>query len=125
MTVRHLLILLLVLVFLADNSLIAPGEASTNTSPYTQTSARKAKEAKKLFNQKCAKCHGSDGAGQTVFGQIVSATDLTDPVWQDKVDDRQILNSITHGRGQMPSFGKKLSKEQITSLSDYVRAFRK
>jgi cytochrome c oxidase cbb3-type subunit III len=91
---------------------------------HTQMSPAKAKAAKKLFSQKCVKCHGSDGGGNTVFGQIVSATDLTDSKWQDKVDDNQIVNSITHGKGQMPSFEKKLTKDQITLLSNYVRSFR-
>src|SRR6185369_14890484 len=77
------------------------------------------------FSQKCVKCHGSDGTGQTIFGQIAGATDLTASKWQDKVDDKQIVNSITHGKGQMPSFEKKLSTEQITLLSTYVRTFRK
>ena len=90
----------------------------------TQMSPVKAKAAKKLFSQKCVKCHGSDGTGKTIFGQIAGATDLTDSKWQDKVDDKQIVNSITHGRGQMPSFEKKLSKEQIALLSSYVRTFR-
>ena len=91
----------------------------------TQMSPAKTKAAKKLFSQKCVKCHGSDGAGKTVFGQIAGTTDLTDPEWQDKADDKQIVNSITHGRGQMPSFEKQLSKEQIELLSNYVRGFRK
>lgn len=91
----------------------------------TQMSPAKTKAAKKLFSQKCVKCHGSDGAGKTVFGQVVSATDLTDPAWQERVDDKRITNSITHGRGQMPSFEKKLSKEQIELLSNYVRAFKR
>lgn len=91
----------------------------------TQMSPAKTKAAKKVFSQRCVKCHGSDGAGKTVFGQIAGATDLTDAAWQDRVDDKRITNSITHGRGQMPSFEKKLSKEQITLLSNYVRAFRK
>ena len=91
----------------------------------TEMSPAKAKAAKKLFSQKCVKCHGSDGTGKTLFGQIAGATDLTDSKWQDKVDDKQIVNSITHGRGQMPSFEKKLSTEQITLLSNYVRSFRK
>jgi len=91
----------------------------------TQMSPAKAKVAKKLFSQKCVKCHGSDGTGKTIFGQIAGATDLTASKWQDKVDDKQIVNSITHGKGQMPSFEKKLSTEQITLLSTYVRTFRK
>jgi cbb3-type cytochrome c oxidase subunit III len=91
----------------------------------TQMSPAKAKAAKKLFGQKCVKCHGSDGMGKTIFGQIAGATDLTDSKWQDKVDDKQIVNSITHGKGQMPSFEKKLSKENIELLANYVRGFRK
>lgn len=91
----------------------------------TQMSPAKAKAAKKLFSQKCVKCHGSDGTGKTIFGQIAGATDLTDSKWQDRVDDKQIVNSITHGRGQMPSFEKKLSKDQIAQLAQYVREFRR
>jgi len=91
----------------------------------TPMSPAKAKAAKKLFSQKCVKCHGSDGTGKTIFGQIAGATDLTDSKWQDKVDDKQIVNSITHGRGQMPSFEKKLSKDQIAQLAQYVREFRR
>src|SRR6185503_10875975 len=91
----------------------------------TQISPAKAKAAKKLFSLKCVKCHGSDGTGQTIFGQIAGATDLTDSKWQDKVDDKQVVNSITHGRGQMPSFEKKLSKDQIAQLAQYVREFRR
>jgi cbb3-type cytochrome c oxidase subunit III len=90
----------------------------------TQMSPATAKAAKKLFSQKCVSCHGSDGAGKTVFGQIAGARDLTDPAWHDRVADKEIVNAITYGRGQMPSFEKKLSKEQIAMLSTYVRTFR-
>lgn len=92
--------------------------------PQSQTAA-KTKEAKKLFKQRCAKCHSSDGTGKSPYGQIVGATDLTDPEWQKRVDDEQILNSLTHGRGQMPAFDKKLTKEQLASLAVYVRSFKK
>lgn len=92
--------------------------------PHSQTSAAKSKEAKKLFKQKCAKCHGSDGAGNTQYGQIVGATDLADPEWQKRVDDERILNSVTHGRGQMPGFEKKLTNEQLALLAAYVRSFK-
>ena len=86
--------------------------------------ATNAKEAKKLFKQNCVKCHGADGAGETSSGQIVGATDFTDSEWHKRVDDQRLINSITYGRGQMPPFAKKLSKEQIRSLLAYVRAFQ-
>jgi len=89
-----------------------------------QVSPAKAKEAKRLFKQKCAKCHGQNGAGNN-YGQIVGATNLTDPEWQQRVDDNRIINSIKHGRGQMPALGEKLTDEQITSLMLYVRTLKK
>ena len=90
----------------------------------SQMPAGKAKEAKRVFKQKCSKCHGQDGAGNN-YGQIIGATNLTDPEWQQRVDDKRLLNSIKHGRGQMPAFGEKLTEEQITSLVSYVRTLEK
>ena len=87
-------------------------------------STAKAKEAKKLFKLRCAKCHGADGAADSAYGQIVGATNLRDPNWHDKVDDDRLLNSIKHGRGQMPAFNKKLTDDQIDSLTLFVRTLR-
>lgn len=90
----------------------------------SQSSSQAKKEAKRLFKQKCAKCHGQDGAGNN-YGQIIGATNLTDPEWQERVDDQRIINSIKHGRGQMPALGEKLSQDQITSLMLHVRTLKK
>ena len=84
----------------------------------------KAKEAKRLFNQKCIKCHGKDGAGSN-YGALVGATNLTDSEWQQRVDDKRLVNSIKHGRGQMPAFAEKITDDQITSLVLYVRTLEK
>ena len=86
--------------------------------------AAKAKEAKRVFKQRCSKCHGQDGAGND-YGQIIGVTNLTDPQWQQKVDDKRVLNSIKHGRSQMPAFGEKLTEAQINSLVLYVRTLGK
>lgn len=80
----------------------------------SQKAPLKTKEAKRLFKQKCAKCHGQDGG----------ATNLTDPEWQERVDDKRLINSLKYGRGQMPAFGEKLTEEQITSLMLYVRTLK-
>ena len=117
----------LALIGIVSLSLIASAgvwPAGAGSVPPPQTAA-KTKEARKLFKQKCAKCHGADGAGNTTYGQIVGATDLTDREWQQQVDDERILNSLTHGRGQMPAFDKKLTNEQLASLALYVRSFKK
>jgi cbb3-type cytochrome c oxidase subunit III len=128
MSFRHRPILLVVFVlsvscfFLAQ---IALTQTVTNRRQYTRIEAAKGKAAKKLFKQHCVRCHGEDGVGETPRGQIVGATDLTDQDWQKRVDDQRLVNSITHGRGEMPAFTNKLSKDQIKSLLAYVRAFKK
>ena len=127
MIFRHLPAVLLVFLLFAGYSfigLIVIGQPSSNTHHYTPMPAAKRIDAKKLFKQKCVKCHGVDGAGQTAFGEVIGATDFTDSEWQKRVDDQRLINSMTYGRGQMPSFGKKLSKEQISLLLAYVRAFK-
>ena len=99
-------------------------QASSDTLQ-TRVPVAKAKDVKKLYKQKCVKCHGTDGASYTPQGEVLGATNFTDSEWQERVEDQRLINSMTHGRGQMPAFGKKLSKEQITSLLNYVRAFKK
>ena len=126
LTFRQIPALLLVVSFAVSYffiALIPLAQASSDAHPRVLTA--KAKEAKKLYKQKCVKCHGADGAGDTTKGQILGATDFTDSEWQERVEDQRLVNSITYGRGQMPAFGKKLSKEQINSLLIYVRAFKK
>ena len=97
---------------------------SANAPQRSQIPPAKAKEAKRVFKQKCSKCHGQDGAGNN-YGAIIGATNLTDPEWQQRVDDKRLVNSITHGRGQMPAFGEKLTEDQITSLVMYIRTLQK
>lgn len=127
MAVFYQVILLSVMVLLAGNLIIDLGmsQSVTNTFHSSQVPAVKAKEAKRLFKQRCVKCHGSYGTGDTTYGQIVGATNLTDPEWQQRVDDKRLVTSIKHGRGQMPAFGEKLTEEQITSLVSYVRTLGK
>lgn len=128
MTLQPTVILLLVLVLLVENSFISSAakfRASASGLQNSQVTPAKAKETKRLFKQRCVKCHGSDGTGNTTYGQIVGATNLTDPEWQERVDDKRLVTSIKHGRGQMPAFGEKLTEEQITLLASYVRTLGK
>jgi mono/diheme cytochrome c family protein len=125
MICRQLIALLLAFIFSVSLGLIVMGQPSPNTHQDKRMRSAQGKDAKKLFKQSCVKCHGADGAGETAFGQIVGAADFTDSEWQKRVDDKRLVNSMTYGRGQMPPFGKKFSKEQIISLLAYVRAFKK
>ena len=100
------------------------GQPQQNKNRAAAISANKAREAKALFKPNCVKCHGVNGRGETTKGEIVGAQDFTDSKWQKRVEQQQVLNSITYGRGQMPSFEKRLSKDQIKLLALYVRTFK-
>ena len=117
------LVILPVVIVLAIGNLFA-GDAAMSQTSGNKLPPAKVKEAKRLFKQRCVKCHGQDGAGNN-YGQIIGAANLTDPEWQQRVDDKRLVNSIKHGRGQMPAFGEKLTEDQITSLVSYVRTLEK
>jgi mono/diheme cytochrome c family protein len=79
-----------------------------------------------LFKDKCARCHGEDGRGQTVIGRMVGAPDFTDESWWDEEkNERRFAHSITEGKGEMPAFGRKLTRPEIRALAAYVKTFRK
>jgi len=78
-------------------------------------------DAKQLFDSKCAKCHGKDGRAKSMRGKLTHARDLTSGEWQNSVTDERLFNSISNGKGKMPSFKKDLSEDQIDALVAYVR----
>ena len=111
--------------YLLDSSRAAAGpqEEKKEAKP---VSAEQLARAKSLFNEKCARCHGADGRGETVVGRMLSVPDFTDEQWWKKeARDARFIESITEGRDEMPAFGKKLSRNEIRSLVAYVRRFGK
>ena len=127
------LILISAVLFTAGyffNALRAAGQTSVNANrnakpPTSKDSTSKNKAAKVSYLKYCSKCHGADGRADTVAGEVTGATDFTDSEWQKEVDDARLITSITHGRGGMPAFEKKLTPEQVKILVAYIRAFKK
>lgn len=91
----------------------------------SSVSAAMAPDAAATFNSKCAKCHGRDGRAKTFWGRRTHARDLSSSEWQNDVSDERLFNSITNGKGKMPSYKKSLSESQIDELVNYVRRLRK
>jgi len=82
-----------------------------------------------LFRTNCARCHGADGRGDTPLGHTYNAPDFTDTEWWRKHSDitstGRLISIVSHGKGGMPAFGKKLKPSEIKLLVNYVRRFRK
>jgi cbb3-type cytochrome c oxidase subunit III len=79
----------------------------------------------KLYRDNCAKCHGSDGSGNTPAYMGNPNADLTDDFWKHGGDDVGIANSIRDGVfGEMPPF-KQLSDREVKELIKYVRSLHR
>lgn len=63
-----------------------------------------------LYVKKCASCHGEQGDLTMGGAKKIKETQLTKD---------QIALQISDGKGSMPRFGDRLSKEEIDALSVY------
>lgn len=89
------------------------------------TKVNAAGDVARTYNSKCASCHGRDGRSKTLRGRRTHSRDLSSGEWQNDVSDERIYNSISNGKGKMPSFKKSLTDSQIDELVSYVRRLRK
>ncbi|MGA7685688.1 MAG: cytochrome c [Terriglobales bacterium] len=74
--------------------------------------------------QHCAACHGPTGAGDTVMGKNMKLPDFASAAVQMK-SDAELTEIITKGKGKMPSYHGKLSKEQIDGILKWIRTLKK
>ena len=117
------LILFLGVAFLLQELPGASGQEKSNRQEPSVVSAKERAEARISFKDKCSRCHGSDGKGNTVLGDLLFPPDFTDGKWWKELSNEQIMQSITNGKNEMPPFGKKLTKTEILALIVYVRCF--
>jgi len=89
-----------------------------------------AADGKANFENNCAKCHGTDGKGQTKMGQKLGIKDYTDAKVQDALKDDAAIKAIKEGLKDAD--GKTLMKpaegmsdDDIKGLVAYMRTFKK
>jgi mono/diheme cytochrome c family protein len=81
-------------------------------------------DAKDLFLNKCATCHGPDGAGKTAMGKKLKIKDVHELA--GKMSAAEMIKVVTDGKGQdMDAYGKQFNKDQIKGLVDYYRGLAK
>src|SRR5258707_14224855 len=79
--------------------------------------------AASTYKTNCVSCHGQDGRGSAV-GKSLHAADFHSAQVQQQ-SDTQLAGVIAEGRGNMPAFGTRLSKDQINALVKYIRTLGK
>jgi mono/diheme cytochrome c family protein len=79
-------------------------------------------DARELYVQNCARCHGLDGKGEPQARMTLpNLPDLTSAAWQAKVTSEQMERSVMTGKGMMPPWGAVLSRPKISAVVAYVR----
>jgi mono/diheme cytochrome c family protein len=75
--------------------------------------------ANPVYVKNCAKCHGKTGEGRHFGGpSLVSGKTVAAPTLD-------LENVIANGKGHMPSFAAKLTKEEIDTLVRQIQALDK
>jgi len=75
------------------------------------------------FKAKCAMCHGADGKGETAMGKTLKIRDLGSADVQAQ-SDADLTNIVTNGKGKMPKYDGKLTKDQISDVVKYIRTLK-
>lgn len=80
---------------------------------------------KKIYTDKCLKCHGEKGRGDgpRAYDLSKKPADYTDKEKMSKFTDADLKKVVKEGKKPMPAFGKKLSDEEIDSVIAYIRTF--
>jgi cytochrome c6 len=77
-----------------------------------------------LYKERCQKCHGADGKGDTPAGKKLEARDFHSPEFA-KMTDAELIKVTTDGKKKMPAFKEKLSGDEIKALIAYIRQLSK
>ena len=72
-----------------------------------------------VYKSKCNTCHGPDGGG-TAVGKSLQAADLRSAQVQSK-SDAELIETISDGKGNMPSFKGTITDEEIHAVLAHVR----
>ena len=81
-----------------------------------------AEDGAALYKAKCAMCHGPAGQGDTPMGKTLKVKNLSSPEVQSQTDDA-LVQTVTNGKGKMPSFRGKLTNDQIKAVVGHLRSF--
>ena len=76
---------------------------------------------KKVYEKKCASCHGADGKSNAKMEQTLK---IKIPALAGAVlkPDPELLKLVSEGKKPMPSFAKSLSKDEIDAVLQYAKA---
>ena len=98
--------------------------ANKATTPQATAPADELASAKKIYSEKCERCHKPDGTGgeTDIEGKKIKPPNFTSDRMK-KESDEDFIKTIENGEKEdgMPSFKGKLTDEEIKSLVKLIR----
>jgi cytochrome c6 len=76
-----------------------------------------------IYKAKCSACHAASGAGDTMLGKNMKLRALGSPDVQ-RQSDQELANIISRGKNRMPAYDRKLSRDQIAAVVQYIRSLK-
>jgi cytochrome c5 len=105
-----------------------PAPAAPGVKNPVKPTAASQEKAKKLFEQDCALCHGSNGDGKTDLAKDMQLTldDWSDPKTLAAKPDKDLFDVIRNGKDKMPPEGEGRAKDdEVWNLVLYIRGLYK
>ncbi len=112
---------------LPDSQANMPAVNTTIVNMNAQTNAKTDEIAatKKIYTEKCVRCHKEDGTGGVtdIEGTKIKAPDLTTEKMKNE-DDKEFIDVIENGAKEdgMPAFKGKLNDAEIKNLVKFIRS---
>jgi mono/diheme cytochrome c family protein len=75
---------------------------------------------KKVYEKKCAACHGADGKGNAKMEKALNAKIPPLAAAAEKTD-AELLKLVSEGKKPMPSFQKGLSKDELEAVVHFAK----
>ncbi len=88
-----------------------------------ESPAKEKAEGKTLFESKCASCHGKEAKADTTMAKNMKIRDMHSAEVQKQTKE-EIIKIIENGKGKMPAYKSKLTKDQITDLADFIKGLK-
>jgi mono/diheme cytochrome c family protein len=111
-------------VFVGAAGLMLATQTVTGVTPFASVGAQGAFSAKDVYLDKCAVCHGQDGAGKTAKGKKAKVKDINETV--KKMSEAEMLKIAHDGKEpNMDAFGKVYNADQLKALVTYYRGLAK
>ncbi len=87
------------------------GGGAEGPPPQQVVDSGNAPAGREVFGQNCAACHGGKGEGGT--GPQLTGN-------EEATDAEAVVDQIREGGGGMPSFGDRLSEQELADVSAFV-----